>query len=204
MTATGLEVFDKTVQTTNIWLNEIMADLGPDRRVAWHTLRAVLHALRDRMPLDDVAHLGAQLPLLIRGAYYDQWRPAEVPERMRSREEFLERVMEELRGTRQVNPREAVRCVFSVMSRHVTGGEIAKVKDVLPREIAALAQGAERPPAEENDAGLTEKRQAASRRAQSARNLRSRQQNAGRPLKDGRKRPSSRAKKAAPRRRARG
>jgi hypothetical protein len=47
MSATGLDVFDKTLQTTNIWLDEIMAKLGPDRQVAWHVLGAVLHALRD-------------------------------------------------------------------------------------------------------------------------------------------------------------
>ena len=41
MSATGLDVFDKTLQTTN---NEIMAKLGPDRQVAWHVLGAVLHA----------------------------------------------------------------------------------------------------------------------------------------------------------------
>jgi hypothetical protein len=29
--ATGLEAFDKSIQTTNIWLNEIMEDIGPDR-----------------------------------------------------------------------------------------------------------------------------------------------------------------------------
>ena len=73
MSATGLDVFDKTVQTTNIWLDEIMARMGPDRHIAWHILGAVLRALRDRLPLDDAAHLGAQLPLLVRGLYYDQW-----------------------------------------------------------------------------------------------------------------------------------
>ena len=31
MSATSLDVFDKTLQTTNIWLDEIMAKLGPDR-----------------------------------------------------------------------------------------------------------------------------------------------------------------------------
>jgi uncharacterized protein (DUF2267 family) len=67
MSATGLEVLDKSVQTTNIWLDEIMEGIGPDRRLAWHSLRAVLHALRDRLPLDQAAHLGAQLPIVIRG-----------------------------------------------------------------------------------------------------------------------------------------
>lgn len=66
MSATGLDVFDRTLQTTNIWLDDIMAGLGPDRHLAWHVLGAVLHALRDRLPLDQAAHLGAQLPLLVR------------------------------------------------------------------------------------------------------------------------------------------
>ena len=59
MSATGLDVFDKTIQTTNIWLDEIMEDMGPDRQVAWHTLGAVLRTLRDRLPPDLAAHLGA-------------------------------------------------------------------------------------------------------------------------------------------------
>ena len=33
MSATGLDVFDKTLQTTNIWLDEVMSVLGPDRQV---------------------------------------------------------------------------------------------------------------------------------------------------------------------------
>ncbi len=35
MSATGLEVFDKTLQTTNIWLDEMTSVIGPDRRLAW-------------------------------------------------------------------------------------------------------------------------------------------------------------------------
>ena len=34
MSATGLDVFDKTLQTTNIWLKEIMQTVGPDRHRA--------------------------------------------------------------------------------------------------------------------------------------------------------------------------
>ena len=49
MAATGLDVFDNTLQTTNIWLDEIMGVIGPDRQVAWHLLGAVLRTLRDRI-----------------------------------------------------------------------------------------------------------------------------------------------------------
>src|SRR4051794_19354760 len=75
MSATGLGAFDKTLQTTHIWLNEIMDVIGPDRQAAWHLLGAVLRTLRNRVPVPLAVHLGAELPLLVRGTYYDQWRP---------------------------------------------------------------------------------------------------------------------------------
>lgn len=138
MSATGLDVFDKTVQTTNIWLDEIMARMGPDRRVAWHILGAVLRALRDRLSVDEAAHLGAQLPLLVRGLYYDQWRPAAGARKERHQEEFLARVGDGLKDTRPVNVKEATRTVFQVLATHVTPGEIAKIASSLPSEIRAL------------------------------------------------------------------
>jgi uncharacterized protein (DUF2267 family) len=67
MTASGREIFDKTIQTTNAWLNEIMEAIGPDRRRAYHILTAVRHALCDRLTVDEAKQLGAQLPILVRG-----------------------------------------------------------------------------------------------------------------------------------------
>lgn len=45
MSASGIAVFDKTLQTTHIWLDDLMADQGLDRQLAWHVLGAVLHTL---------------------------------------------------------------------------------------------------------------------------------------------------------------
>ena len=114
MSATGLDVFDRTLQMTHIWLQDIMAELGPDRQVAWHVLGAVLHAVRDRLPLELAVHLGAQLPLLVRGLYDDQWHLAREPSRTRNLEEFLEQVGEGLKNIRPVNRIDAVRAVFHV------------------------------------------------------------------------------------------
>ena len=138
MSATGLDVFDKTVQTTNIWLDEIMEKMGPDRHVAWHILGAVLRALRDRIPVDEAAHLAAQLPLLIRGTYYDQWHPAAGVKKSRTEEEFVEHVADGLKDTRPVNAREAARTVFSVLERHITRGQVDKVIAALPSHIRGL------------------------------------------------------------------
>src|SRR5437660_480544 len=92
----------RTLQITNIWLDEIMETLGPDRQVAWHALGAVLRALRDRLPIGLAVHLGAQLPLLVRGLYYDQWAPSEQVLKQRSREEFLAHVSDGLKNIRPV------------------------------------------------------------------------------------------------------
>jgi len=42
MSSTGLDVFDKTLQTTHIWLDELTQVIGPDRQVAWHVLGAAM------------------------------------------------------------------------------------------------------------------------------------------------------------------
>lgn len=139
MSTNGLEVFDKTIQTTNIWLDEIMDEMGPDRQLAWHTLGAVLRALRDRLPPDLAAHLGAQLPLMVRGAYYDQYKPSALPERSRSLDDFLDKVAEELRFTRPVNMRDALQAVCRVLDKHVDDGQIAKVWQSLPTDVRQVA-----------------------------------------------------------------
>ncbi len=135
MTTNGLAVFDKTVQTANIWLDEIMAGIGPDRQLAWKVLGTVLHKLRDRLPVDAAAHLGAQLPLLVRGVYYDQYVPARQPGDCRRMEDFTAEVAEWLADARAVDPETAIRAIFGVLSRHVDPGQIAKIQGVLPEPI---------------------------------------------------------------------
>ena len=135
MSATGLEVFDKTLQTTNIWLNEIMDRLGPDRQLAWKALSVVLHKLRDRLPLELSAHLGAQLPLLVRGIYYDQFEPAKLPTDCDTREQFVTEVAEWLDDTRPVDPDLATRAVIGVLARHVAPGQLDKVCQALPKQL---------------------------------------------------------------------
>ena len=135
MSATGLQVFDRTLQITHIWLDEIMGVIGPDRQVAWKVLSVVLHKLRDRLPVELAAHLGAELPLLVRGAYYEQFQPARQPSACRTLEQFNAEVAERLSDTRAIDPAEAVQAVFATLSRHVPAGQIEKVRAALPRPI---------------------------------------------------------------------
>lgn len=141
MSSTGLEVFDKTIQTTNVWLNDIAQDLGPDRQRCYHALRAVLFALRDRLTVEEASDLSAQLPMLIRGIFYEGFRPSKMPQRIRSLDEFLAKVNEHLQNIRPIGADEAARAVFRVLEAHIPPGEMAQVKQMLPPEIRALFPG---------------------------------------------------------------
>ncbi len=138
MSATGLDVFDRTLQITNIWLDEVMEAIGPDRRVAWHVLGAVLRTLRDRLPAQLAAHLGEQLPLLVRGAYYERFEPDHSLDRRDTEDEFLTHIAEDFGGIRPVNVKKATRIVLAVLNRHLTPGLTEKVKHALPHHIRAL------------------------------------------------------------------
>jgi len=146
MSASGLETFDRSIHATNAWLKGISREIGAaeeigaaDRKLAWRVLGVVLRALRDRLPVDDAAHLAAQLPLLIRGAFCEQYRPAVQPTSMRSRAEFIARVADGLEGGgRPINPERAIKAVFSTVQRHVAEAETAKVRHALPEDIRML------------------------------------------------------------------
>jgi uncharacterized protein (DUF2267 family) len=135
MSTTGLEVFDKTIQTSNIWLKEIEEVLGPDRQRAYHALMAVLHAVRDRLPTSESAQFAAQLPMLIRGLYFHRWRPHERPNHERSLEEFLSHVEHELQNIRPIDADEACHAVFHVLEHHVSPEELEQVKHMLPKDV---------------------------------------------------------------------
>jgi uncharacterized protein (DUF2267 family) len=143
MSATGLEVFDTTLQKTNSWLHDLMQALGwLDRHKAYTALRATLHALRDRLSVEEVAQLGAQLPMLIRGFYYEGWDPTGKPLRIRQKEQFLARIELELQGDERFDdlvPVERIaRAVFMLLAQRISAGEIENIKHVMPAEIREL------------------------------------------------------------------
>jgi uncharacterized protein (DUF2267 family) len=142
MSATGLAVFDRTLQETNIWLKELMARLGiDDRAQAYGILKATLHALRDRIGPENATHLAAQLPLLLRGAYYEGWRLTGTPTRERHAEDFFDHIRRDAPMESDADVELAARAVFEVMWDKLDQGEVAKVIRVLPAELRELWTG---------------------------------------------------------------
>ena len=139
MTMTGLTVFDETVHATNTWLHEITSRLGwDDRQKGYRLLRASLHALRDRMPVTEAAQFSAQLPILLRGVFFEGWRPSATPNKVRSKDEFLAGLRSAFSRDRDFDAEAAFREVISVMKFHISAGEIEDVRRAMPEEIKAL------------------------------------------------------------------
>ena len=134
---TGLDTFDKTVQESNLWLKDVMERLNTyDRRHAYSTMRAVLHALRDRIGPENAAHLGAQLPMLLRGLFYEGWDPTGKPTKERHGSAFLVHIAREL--PRAAGPGEIEQgalAVLDVLSKHIDRGAAVKLAAILPQDL---------------------------------------------------------------------
>ena len=139
MTTRRVDILDRSVEKTHIWLNELAAELGTDdRKYACRVLRAVLHAVRDRLTVDETAHLAAQLPELIRGIYYEGWKPSAVPETYHLSKPFLDRIAAEASLAGESEASYAAAAVIDVVRHHVSAGELDQVLDMLPAPVRAV------------------------------------------------------------------
>jgi len=137
MSAQHLEVIETTVQKTHQWI-DALADLSHmDTHSAYQVLRAVLHTLRDRLPPAEVAQLAAQLPLLLRGIFYEGWRPSDSPSGL-SYEQFLTRVQDRIVSSRIIDPKLATQQTLQVMADILGYSELEKLACVFPKEILTL------------------------------------------------------------------
>jgi len=144
MSNSGLQQFDHAVNAANTWLAEIMDKLDVDRPTAWHALGAVLHTLRDRLTTAEIRNLGAQLPLIIRGLFFDQWAAPGRNAKIHTRADFLGRVKKRL-NNKKVEAEAATTVIFGVLLSHPKG-EVQKILRNLPLPLRKLA-----PPAAERD-----------------------------------------------------
>ena len=139
MSAPGLEGLDHTVHVTHAWINDLDERLGWENQArTYRLLRAVLHALRDRLQVNEAADLAAQLPSLLRGVYYEQWRPAKTPLKNRSKADFTAAVEDSFKTDPLEKPAQAIMTVFDLLSEKITGGEVDDVRHALPEDLRNL------------------------------------------------------------------
>jgi uncharacterized protein (DUF2267 family) len=132
---------DRAIENLVLWLNDIQKELGWDNRDnVYSVTRAVLQALRDRLPVEEVVHLAASLPLIMKGMLMDGYDLTEKPTKKWTKDLFFELVQEYFNPYRRnaFHPEDAVRAVVKVLNRRIGGGEMCKVAATMPLEIKEL------------------------------------------------------------------
>ncbi|MEI5681790.1 DUF2267 domain-containing protein [Mesorhizobium sp. CCNWLW179-1] len=138
MAGTSMVNFTQAAQQAQQWVNELAEDLNWNERRAYHLLRCVLHALRDWLSPEEMTDLSAQLPVLLRGIYFEGWKPLETPVWERKKEDFIERIQDAFADDLLNDPDRAVAAVFRLLDRHVSHGEIVQVRNSLKKTLRDL------------------------------------------------------------------
>src|SRR4051795_10975062 len=138
MSIRSVDAVERSVDKTNEWVKAMAAELGTDdREDAWRLLRADLQVLRDELTVDEAAQLAAQLPMVLRGAFWEGFDPGHQPQKLRHREQFLARVAERAQLADLTEAARAAQATTRVLSEHITEGELDDVFSQLPGEVRA-------------------------------------------------------------------
>lgn len=139
MSTIRIDIIDRTVEKAHISINDTAHELGTDdSHHAYRVLRAFLHALRDQLPVDEVAQLAAQLPIFVRGVFYEGWDPSNASKRLHDVDSFLARVADDAGLTGETEASFAVGAACRVLRRHISAGESVHVLHALPRHLETL------------------------------------------------------------------
>jgi uncharacterized protein (DUF2267 family) len=134
----NVRAFEKTFQETNELLKEIEKEFGWEgqREIAYDALRSILHTLRDRLTVEEAADFSSQLPMLVKGVFYDGFKPAKMPIKM-DEIEFVEEVMRRFPLSMDYSTKDLIQGVLLALSRYVSEGEMKNVIDILPGRLAS-------------------------------------------------------------------
>jgi uncharacterized protein (DUF2267 family) len=140
MPTAGPDAFNHALHTANIWL----ADLGSafdtrDRRYVHRALRTWLHTLRDRLTVEAAAKFGAQLPELLRGAYYEGWVPSRVPAK-RGVDAYVEQFAVQA-GIRRDQVPATAQTITDVFVARMSPGQVSLTLAELPTELRTTIAG---------------------------------------------------------------
>lgn len=141
MKLTGLDVFDSTIERTNVWLRDLMRELNwTDYRKAYLVFLAVLQGLRDHLPVEQAIRFGDQLPGLIRGSYFEHWNLEGKPLPWKSRDDLLAGICAGLDAAdgMETSAESIVRAAFRLLEKKATEGDIENLDRLLPAELREL------------------------------------------------------------------
>lgn len=122
-----VSVLSHSLQKSEAWISEMKTELSwlsNDNR--YHVLRAVFHALRDQLSVNEAAHFSAQLPLVLRGTFYEGWNPPQKQPKALSKQEFLMAMRDHLQHADllKFDLEKGAAVALGVIMSHVSYGEM--------------------------------------------------------------------------------
>ncbi|TIQ27709.1 DUF2267 domain-containing protein [Mesorhizobium sp.] len=138
MTHTSVTSFAHADEQAQQWVNELAQDLDWSEQRAYRFLKSVLHTLRDWLSPKEMADLSAQLPTLIRGMYFEGWRPSGEPMLERKKRDFVICVRNSFGYELDVDIDKAIEAVFKLLDHHVSHGEIVQVRNSMKKSLRQL------------------------------------------------------------------
>ena len=133
-----INTFQETLEKAQTWFVDLAQEMNWDEAQAYHGLRAVLHALRDRLTVAECAHLASHMPMLIRGIFYEGWRPSTLPIKLKTREEFYTYILSRFNADTDLDVERLVHAVFTILPKKVSGGDLRKIIHSLPEDLQNL------------------------------------------------------------------
>lgn len=142
MSGKDADMITHSAEKAREWVNDLAAELGSpgDQRYALRVLRSFLHALRDRLPVEEAAHFSAQLPEFVRGVFFEGWRPSVTPARYHDLDTFLEHVARAGSLAGETEAAFGAEATARLLAHRLGGGELDKIRGVLPHEIAEFLE----------------------------------------------------------------
>ena len=137
MSVKSIGNFEHALHLANEWIKDLAdkPEVGSEAQ-AYTILRVVLHSIRDRLRVDEVAHLSAQLPMLVRGFFFEGWKPPvqdfEGPESSRY---LLQDVGDRLARVSEIEAEDAMFLVYELLTQKFSPGEMKYVDRALPYDL---------------------------------------------------------------------
>jgi uncharacterized protein (DUF2267 family) len=137
MSQTSFGDLNHAAQQAQQWVKELARDLRWSEPSACRLLRCVLHTLRDWLSEAEMADLSAQLPVLVRGMYFEGWKPSAAVHGRKKRD-FVLSVRNSFGYDEDVDFDVAVNAVFMLLDRHISHGEIVQVRASMKKSLRQL------------------------------------------------------------------
>ena len=115
---------------------------GEERDKAGRILSAILHSLRDLIPVSESIQLIAQFPMFLKAVYVNGWSTRRIPKHIKNMSEFIENVRRHGGvsapgdfGEDDELVERYLELTFLYLRKYVSLGEMEDVRDTLPSDL---------------------------------------------------------------------